>query len=105
MRPNSSLERNTGQSTDRIALGFDVLPQASACRQKDTKSPAMIVALSAMVLAGCAAKQMPEETTPGADALFREFLTCQTDVFQYVAANQAAYQRFGALRAVRHGEM
>jgi hypothetical protein len=105
VRPNSTLEQNTEQSTHPVALGLDTLPQQPACRQKDTKSSALIVALSAIVLAGCAAKQIPEETTPGADALFREFLTCRTEVFQYVAANKAAYQRFGALKTLRAGRM
>src|SRR3954469_19334173 len=105
MRSDPSLEQNTPQPVRSIPVALATPSQYSIRREKTTESCAMIVALSAIVLGGCAAKQMPEETTPGADALFREFLTCQTEVFQYIAANKAAYQRFGALRAVRPGEM
>lgn len=76
---------------------------AAACREADTKLVATAVMLSGLLLSGCAAKQMAEEFTPGADALFREFLTCQTHVFHYVAANRAMYERFGALKTVRTG--
>ena len=105
MRPNPSLEQNTAQRIRSIPVALAILSRYSARREKDTKSAATFVVLSCIVLGGCAAKQMPEETTPGADALFREFLTCQTEVFQYVAANTAIYSRFGALKGVRTGGM
>ena len=88
---NPSLDRNN------VRLG------AAARREADVKVAAMAAMMAGIVLGGCAAKQRAEEFTPGADALFREFLTCQTQVFQYVAANKAMYERFGALKAVRTG--
>jgi hypothetical protein len=75
--------------------------QVSNGRRRATKRAAGAALLCAFTLGGCAAKQMAEEFTPGADALFREFLSCQTGVFSYVAANQATYQHFGALKPVR----
>jgi len=103
MRPNSSLARHAQQASHPLALAVNALLRRSCRRERDTKSLALVGALSAIMLAGCAAKQIPEETTPGADALFREFLTCQTEVFQYLAANTAIYGRFGTLKGVRTG--
>ncbi len=86
------------------SLDWNIVRLSGAvCREADTKLVAIAIMLSSLMLGGCAAKQMAEEFTPGADALFREFLTCQTQVFHYVAANRAMYERFGALKTVRTG--
>jgi hypothetical protein len=105
MRPDPSLAQYTPQAIRSLPAARATLPWCSVRREQDTKVAASLAVLSCIVLGGCAAKQMPEETTPGADALFREFLTCQTEVFQYVAANTAIYERFGALKGVRTGGM
>jgi len=105
MRPNPSLVHNRPPPIRSVFAARATLPERSARRAQDTWVGATFMVWSCIVLGGCAAKQVPEETTPGADALFREFLTCQTEVFHYVAANRAIYSRFGALQGVRTGGM